>query len=692
MRVSVKAKLGVSFAAVLAMLGGAGYLGVSRLGYANEAMKRFASGPYEASINLGQAAQMIQGMGRSLNALVMVDDIALKQDREKSIQSAYDTIVPILTAYRTKISPEAKDDVARVDQALARLETWFATARTTIDLSMQNSRPKALDLEAEQGRAMGDGLVQSLEKVEAAMATARYDGPARAVLSDLQPALERLRFLMMSVVAETDTDRLRALKAEFEDGLARFDETMNGFATLAGSTSYGAEAKATLDLWRGFAPVMKDIFALGTASADSKAVEIAIDQVRPQTLDLVKNVQDLIGSESKTAEAMRSDIEDTYLSTRKLLTGLVLAALLVGAGAASWMALSISRGLRRAVDLSEAICAGDISQTVDAKGSDEVGELLRSMNRMSAKLSAIVGDIRASASQVAAGSTQSAATAEQLSAGSTEQAAASEQASAAVEQMTANIRQNAENAAQTEKMAVLSSASAQKSREAIAGSLLAMETIAEKVRVVQEIARQTDLLALNAAIEAARAGPHGKGFAVVASEVRKLAERSQAAAAEISDLSSGTLQVAQEAGRMFNELVPDIQRTADLVSEISAACREQSIGIEQINQAIQQLDQVTQTNAGAANEMAATAHQLSTEAGRLGDGVGYFTVTARPPVPRRATPKTAREESVRALRQRVREFGQSHAAPTTPEEADARPRAGYALDMGEEGGFERMSA
>ena len=695
MRVSVKAKLGVSFAAMLAMLGGAGYLGVSRLGYANEALKGFASGPYETSLHLGKATQAMQGIGRSLNALVMVSDPELKAGREKSMTEARDTILPILKAYRASLGAQTNEATTRADQALTTFEEWWATARQAVDLSKQNSVSRALDIEATTGRTVGDALVAGVGKTAESMAASRYDGPARAVIDHLSPELERLRFLMMSAVAETKKDRLAQLRGEFDASLARIEDSMRSYASLAASTPYAAEARASLDQWTGFVPVVKEIFTLGSVNTDAQAMEIAVTKIRPQTLALVQSFDEMIATEGKKAEAMRADIENTYLSTRNLLTGLVLAALLVGAGAASWMALSISRGLRRAVELSDAIGSGDVSQRVVAKGSDEVGDLLRSMNRMGDKLSAIVGDIRVSATQVASGSTQSAATAEQLSSGSSEQAAASEQASAAVEEMTANIRQNAENASQTEKMANNSAINAQKSREAIAGSLQAMETIADKVRVVQEIARQTDLLALNAAIEAARAGAHGKGFAVVASEVRKLAERSQTAASEISNLSAGTLQVAQDAGRMFNDLVPDIQRTAELVSEISSACREQSVGIEQINQAIQQLDQVTQSNAGASNEMAATARQLSAEASSLADGVAFFKVgdemrrSAPEAAKPAAAPRPSRQETVRALRTRVQAFGETHVRPAR---APASQPGGFAMDLDGEETFERLSA
>ncbi|SDN95123.1 methyl-accepting chemotaxis protein [Aureimonas jatrophae] len=350
----------------------------------------------------------------------------------------------------------------------------------------------------------------------------------------------------------------------------------------------------------------------------------------------------------------------------------------------------IARPLRNAVEAANAISTGDLSREIVAKGGDEVSELQRAMASMTAKLREIVADVTTSADLVASGASQSALTAERLSSGSTEQAAASEQASAAVEQMTANVRQTSDNATQTERIAGAASLNAERSGEAVAKSVEAMRTIADKITIVQEIARQTDLLALNAAIEAARAGPHGKGFAVVASEVRKLAERSQAAASEIGTLSSQTLHVAEEAGGLLQQLVPDIRRTAELVAEISAACREQSVGAEQINQAIQQLDQVTQANAGAANEMSATATQLSAEAARLTERAGFFRVgaTARAkPVPQAA----AREATVRALQDKVAAFGERH-RPAAPAPAPAAPAKGIALDLDGDGDFERMSA
>ncbi|WP_312930879.1 methyl-accepting chemotaxis protein, partial [Agrobacterium cavarae] len=271
---------------------------------------------------------------------------------------------------------------------------------------------------------------------------------------------------------------------------------------------------------------------------------------------------------------------------------------------------------------------------------------------------------------------------EQLSQGATEQASSAEEASASMEEMAANIKQNADNAAQTEKIARQSSKDAEASGEAVGRAVVAMRTIAEKISIVQEIARQTDLLALNAAVEAARAGEHGKGFAVVASEVRKLAERSQAAAAEISSLSGETVQVATEAGEMLNRLVPDIRKTAELVSEISAACREQDIGASQINEAIQQLDKVTQQNSGASEEVSATSEELAAQAEELQTSIAFFKVeranagpAVRPTPVRQATPVAAPRSAGKPATPGRRP------APTSAVHAQQARAKGFALDM-----------
>jgi len=456
--------------------------------------------------------------------------------------------------------------------------------------------------------------------------------------------------------------------------------------------------------------------SLVAAGNSAEAVRLVGSESRRLMDEIEETINVRIDSNKGLMKQADEDTEAQYATTRNLILAISGVALLLAIGAAAWIALSINAGLRKIQSAAQAVAIGDLNQTVEVKTNDEIKDLVNTINVMTANLRAtasiadqiangdltvtpkplsdkdtlglslesmverlrgVVADALSAADNVSSGSQELSASSEQLSQGATEQASSAEEASASMEEMASNIKQNADNAAQTEKIARQSAKDAEASGEAVGRAVGAMRIIAEKISIVQEIARQTDLLALNAAVEAARAGEHGKGFAVVASEVRKLAERSQAAAAEISALSGETVSVATEAGEMLNRLVPDIRKTAELVSEISAACREQDIGASQINEAIQQLDKVTQQNAGASEEMSGTSEELAAQAEELQTSIAFFRVdrasSASTVAQRRPAPVTARPVAKAAIAP-VRKSDNS----VNSQQARAR---GFALDM-----------
>ena len=282
------------------------------------------------------------------------------------------------------------------------------------------------------------------------------------------------------------------------------------------------------------------------------------------------------------------------------------------------------RALTEVVALAEAIADGNLM--VDAKERSEHDRLMQALNAMIERLHDIVTSVRLAADNVTDGSQQLSISAQQVAEGASEQSTAAEEASSSVEEMAANIRQNADNSLQTEKIAIRAAEDARRAGQAVVQTVQAMNQIAKKIAIIEEIASQTRMLSLNATIEAARAQEHGRGFSVVASEVRALAERSQEAAEEITGLTNSSVEIAGNAGKMLDQLVPDIQKTSELVLEISAASNEQSTGSEQINMAIQQLDQVIQQNASTSEEMASMAEQLAGQARQLQKIMTYFRV------------------------------------------------------------------
>ncbi len=373
-----------------------------------------------------------------------------------------------------------------------------------------------------------------------------------------------------------------------------------------------------------------------TAAKGERMVAAAAAQRRLEAGELAKAFQDASRALAEQLERVRAEeAESVQSSLRHSQETMSSRALMFACGFTLALFLGAFLGWRLRQGLVVPIVAlvgvakriaeeGDLTQEIRATGHDEIAELQRAMAAMSENLARVIGEVRVAAASVASAAGQVAASSSAVSQGTGEQAASVEETTSSLEEMSASITQNAENSRQSEQMAVQGARDAEGSGKVVNETVAAMKSIAERISIIDEIAYQTNLLALNAAIEAARAGEHGKGFAVVATEVRKLAERSQKAAKEISGLAGSSVEVAERSGKLLGDLVPSIQKTAELVQEVAAASREQSAGVAQINKAMAAVDQVTQRNASAAEELASTAEEMSGQAESLQQLMGFF--------------------------------------------------------------------
>lgn len=604
---------------------------------------------YTSQIISYQKRIIIETDQQKMNTLAREIDNIFKQvntelERLKSLSAGEQLQIAEQLAF--KLSDLAKINASVVELTLANTE-WEANNRILSD-NYGKLQKANVTLNLLEGNLVKNGTKEQI-----------------AGISKIRELLFQLFTQEKNLLLYTSDDQQERELAE----AAEIETRLDSIATRMDGILQG-EANVLLDKYTlqfaAFYTSHESVVELTRKKTNTKAFMLSNEEGDRIATDLMKIVDTYIGLTNNTLAKDRVETDDMYYSAVQFMIVAITGAICISVLMALWLLRGIGSSLDMATNAVRKIASGDFSADVKVYMEDEIGVMLKELQGMIIKLRNSVdiakrvsqGDLTIDfkvirnfggeldesleqmvhnlrevaltiyngAHQVSTASEQVAAAAQQMSQGAQEQASATEEVSSSMEQMAANILQNTDNSKETDTIATKALHDIEISSQSVANAVDAITSIADKIMVIEEIASKTDLLALNASVEAARAGEHGKGFAVVAAEVRKLAERSQRAATEISEISAQTVKQARESRALLSSTLPDISRTASLVQDIAAASIEQSQGADQINKAIQQLSQVTQGNASAAEEMSSNAEELNSQAEELRVAIGYFKI------------------------------------------------------------------
>lgn len=608
--------------------------------------------------------QDLLDISRAEKELILADNEQDLQDITRAVERNRTEMQARLEEIRAQADENGN---LMLDQFELKLSAYLNTFNDIAELTKLNSNVEAKKLL--QGTSK-DAYKKASMALQEMIDKMQVENNAAAKLyqaNQLMSVLAELKSNEKDLVLSTNQEDMQEVGKQMSENERQAEIYADRLKELLGGSSERLFEKFEQHYF-SYLAVSKEVEKLTMENGNNRALALSVTKGKALQKEAAEAMREIVEKNEAQLGVDKVESNENFASANTNMIILMVVAALLGSSVAYWIITGINKSLKEARESIALVAKGDFSANIDIKNNDEIGELLQELKKMIFKLKSsvslakkvaagnlderfddknfggeldnalkemvlklrdIVTNIIEGASNIASASEQVSSGSQQMAQGTQEQAASAEEASSSMEQMAANIQQNADNARQTEKIAQKSAIDIRESRNAVTETVKAIELIAEKISIIEEIADKTDLLALNAAVEAARAGEHGKGFAVVAAEVRKLAERSQNAANEINEISSRSVEIAKDSGKKLHEVVPNIERTADLVQEITASSNEQNAGADQINAAVQQLSQVIQQNASATEQMASSSEELAAQAEQLRGIVSFFKLDDR---------------------------------------------------------------